>query len=66
MDARKTDKRTYFDWFMLSLFFGYQYLLRSCPGIFTNEIREHEHAFVHITQNVTLMLHNLFKEVSKH
>lgn len=39
MNASETDKRVYFDWFLLSLFFTYQYLLRCCPSVFTNEIR---------------------------
>ena len=36
---QKTSGRAYFDWFLLSLFFTYQYLLRCCPSVFTNEIR---------------------------
>lgn len=39
MSTQKTAKRAYFDWFLLSLFFTYQYLLRCCPSVFTNEIR---------------------------
>ena len=39
MDTKKTSRRAYFDWLLLSLFFAYQYLLRCCPSVFTNEIR---------------------------
>ena len=39
MDTQKTSKRAYCDWFLLSMFFTYQYLLRCCPSVFTNEIR---------------------------
>ncbi len=40
MSVQKTAKRAYFDWLLLSLFFAYQYLLRCCPSVFTNEIRQ--------------------------
>ena len=39
MEVQKTSGRAYFDWFLLSMFFAYQYLLRCCPSVFTNEIR---------------------------
>lgn len=31
--------RAYVNWFLLALFFGYQYAARSCAGTFSNEIR---------------------------
>ena len=33
-------KRAHWNWFLLSSFFAYQYLLRIYPGIYANEIRE--------------------------
>lgn len=36
---RETDPRTYLSWFLLALFFGYQYAARSCAGTFSEEIR---------------------------
>lgn len=33
-------RQVYWNWFLLSLFYSYQYLLRVYPGTFTNEIRE--------------------------
>ena len=36
---QQTDKRTYLSWFLLALFFGYQYAARSCAGTFGDEIR---------------------------
>lgn len=36
---QQTDKRTYLNWFLLALFFGYQYAARSCAGTFGDEIR---------------------------
>lgn len=35
----QADKRTYLNWFLLALFFGYQYAARSCAGTFSDEIR---------------------------
>ena len=39
MSSQTTSRRSYVNWFLLSLFFAYQYLLRGYPGIFTSEIR---------------------------
>lgn len=39
MITKKTDKQAYWNWFLLSLFYSYQYLLRVYPSTFTNEIR---------------------------
>ena len=39
MDNQATSRQAYVNWFLLSLFFAYQYLLRGYPGIFTSEIR---------------------------
>lgn len=34
-----TNRRAYANWFLLALFFGYQYAARSCAGTFGDEIR---------------------------
>ena len=36
---KQTNKQAYWNWFLLSLFYAYQYLLRVYPNTFTNEIR---------------------------
>ena len=38
-NVRSTNKRSYTNWFLLALFFGYQYAARSCAGTFADEIR---------------------------
>ena len=42
-----TNRRAYANWFLLALFFGYQYAARSCAGTFSEEIR----AAFHIDAN---------------
>lgn len=37
---KSENKQGYINWFLLSLFFAYQYILRVYPGVFTEEIRE--------------------------
>ncbi len=36
---KQANKQAYWNWFLLSLFYSYQYLLRVYPSTFTNEIR---------------------------
>lgn len=36
---QSTNRRAYANWFLLALFFGYQYAARSCAGTFGDEIR---------------------------
>ena len=36
----RDNRQAYLNWFLLSLFYAYQYLLRVCPGPFTDNIRE--------------------------
>lgn len=38
-NVRQANRRTYLNWFLLALFFGYQYAARSCAGTFSEEIR---------------------------
>ena len=36
---QSANRRAYVNWFLLALFFSYQYAARSCAGTFSNEIR---------------------------
>ena len=36
---KQTNRQIYWNWFLLSIFYGYQYLVRVYPNTFINEIR---------------------------
>ena len=37
---KQTNRQIYWNWFLLSIFYGYQYLVRVYPNTFINEIRD--------------------------
>lgn len=40
---KASNKQAFWNWFLLTTFFAYQYLLRTYPGVFTDNIRETFH-----------------------